>query len=165
MDAVELAVTGLRVWLGVVMIAHGLNHARSLDRTAKWFGSVGFKMPRRQAQVSAFGEMAIGASLVAGFLTTFGAFGLIAVVSVAFWSIHRFAGFFVFSRPDEGYEYVATLVLAALALAALGPGPWSMDALVGIADELDGWVGLGIAALGMVAAAVQLSVLWRKPED
>jgi putative oxidoreductase len=59
-DAVELAVTGLRVWLGVVMIAHGLNHARSLDRTAKWFGSVGFKMPRRQAQVSALVRLRSG---------------------------------------------------------------------------------------------------------
>lgn len=165
MDAVELAVTAVRVWLGMVMIAHGVNHARSLDGTAKWFGSVGFKMPRRQAQVSAFGEVAIGVSLVAGFLTTFGAFGLIAIVSVAFWSIHRFAGFYVFNRPDEGYEYVATLALAALALAAIGPGPVSVDAVVGIADELDGWVGLGVAALGVVAAGAQLSLFWRRPED
>lgn len=165
MDAVELAVTAVRVWLGVVMIAHGINHARSLDGTAKWFGSVGFKLPRRHAQASAFGEVAIGASLVAGFLTTFGAFGLIAIVSVAFWSIHRFAGFYVFNRPDEGYEYVATMALAALALAAIGPGPVSVDAVAGIADELDGWVGLGVAALGVVAAAAQLFLFWRRPED
>lgn len=165
MDAVELAVTAVRVWLGVVMIAHGINHARSLDGTAKWFGSVGFKMPRTQAQVSAFGEVAIGASLVAGFLTTFGAFGLIAIVSVAFWSIHRFAGFFVFSRPDEGYEYVATLALAALVVAAIGPGPLSVDAAVGLAADLDGWVGLGVAALGVVAAAGQLALFWRRSED
>lgn len=165
MDAVELAVTAVRVWLGVVMMAHGTHHARSLDGTAKWFGSVGFKMPRRQAQASAFGEIAVGASLVAGFLTTFGAFGLIAMVSVAFWSIHRFAGFYVFNRPDEGYEYVATLALVGLAIAALGPGPASVDAVAGIADELDGWVGLGLAALGVVAAALQLSLFWRRPED
>lgn len=165
MDAVELAVTVMRVWLGVVMIAHGRNHARSLDGTAKWFGSVGFKWPRRQAQVSAFGEIAIGASLVAGFLTAFGAFGLIAIVSVAFWSIHRFAGFFVFSRPDEGYEYVATLALAALAIAAIGPGPLSVDAVVGVADDLDGWVGMGVAALGVVAAAGQLALFWRRSDD
>ena len=165
MDAVELAVTAVRVWLGVVMIAHGIHHARSLGGTAKWFGSVGFRMPRTQAQVSAFGEIAVGASLAVGFLTTFGAFGLIAIVSVAFWSIHRFAGFFVFKRPDEGYEYVATLALAALAIAAFGPGPASVDALAGIHDELDGWVGLGLAALGVVAAAGQLSLFWRRPED
>ena len=165
MDAFELAVTAVRVWLGVVMMAHGIHHARSLDGTAKWFGCVGFRLPRTQAQVSAFGEIAVGASLAAGFLTTFGAFGLIAIVSVAFWSIHRFAGFYVFKRPDEGYEYVATLALAALAIAAIGPGPASVDALAGIADELDGWVGLGVASLGVVAAAVHLSLFWRRSED
>lgn len=41
---------------------------------------------------------------------------------VAFGSIHRFGGFFVFARPDEGCEYVATLVVAATTLAKIGPG-------------------------------------------
>lgn len=163
MEPVDLIVTVVRVWAGVVMIAHGLNHARNLDGTAKWFGKVGFKAARRQAQVSAFGELAIGASLVLGLLTTFGAFGLVAVVSVAFWSIHRFAGFFVFARPDEGYEYVVTLSLATVLVATLGPGPVSIDAVLGIADQLNGWTGLLIAAGGVVAAAGQLALTWRKP--
>lgn len=163
MEPGELIVTILRVWVGVVMVAHGLNHARSLDGTARWFGSVGFAAPRRQAQVSAFGELFIGASMLIGFLTTFGAMGVVAIMTVAFWSIHRFAGFFVFSRPDEGYEYVVTLALAATAVAAVGPGPLSIDAVVGIDGELDGWVGLGVAALGFVAAAGQLALTWRKP--
>lgn len=163
MESGELIVTIVRVWIGVVMIAHGLNHARSLDGTARWFGSVGFAAPRRQAQVSAFGELAIGASMLTGFLTSFGAMGVVAITAVAFWSIHRFAGFFVFARPDEGYEYVVTLALAAAAVAAFGPGPASVDAVVGIDGELDGWVGLGVAAFGLVAAAGQLALTWRRP--
>ena len=165
MDPVEVIVTVVRVWAGVVMLAHGFNHARNLDGTAKWFGKVGFKAARRQAQASAFGEIAIGSSLVLGLLTTFGAFGLVAVMTVAFWSIHRFAGFFVFARPDEGYEYVVTLTLAAVMLATVGPGPLSVDALTGLAEELDGWTGLAIAAGGVVAAAIQLALSWRKPAD
>lgn len=163
MEAVDLIVTVVRVWAGVVMLAHGINHARNLDGTAKWFGKVGFKAARRQAEVSAFGEIAIALLLILGLLTTFGAFGLVAVVSVAFWSIHRFAGFFVFARPDEGYEYVVTLSLAAVMVATVGPGPLSFDAFVGIADELDGWTGLLIAAAGILAAAGQLALTWRKP--
>ncbi|MEX1043416.1 MAG: DoxX family protein, partial [Acidimicrobiia bacterium] len=69
MEPVEIVITGLRMWVGVVMLAHGINHGRSLDGTAKWFGSKGFAMARRQAQLSAFGEIAIGAALVVGFLT------------------------------------------------------------------------------------------------
>lgn len=165
MEPIELLATVLRVWIGVVMLAHGINHARRLDGTAKWFGKVGFRAPRRQAQASAFGEIAIGASMIAGFLTTFGAFGVVAVMSVAFWSIHRFAGFFVFARPDEGYEYVVTLTLAAVAVAVIGPGPFSIDSVAGLAGDLDGWTGLAVAAGGVVAAAGQLALSWRRPTD
>ncbi|MEX2654473.1 MAG: DoxX family protein [Acidimicrobiia bacterium] len=164
MEPVEIVITGLRMWVGVVMLAHGINHGRSLDGTAKWFGSKGFAMARRQAQLSAFGEIAIGAALVVGFLTSFAAFGVVAIMTVAFWSIHRFAGFFVFRRPDEGYEYVVTVALAAVVVATAGPGPLSLDALTGVADDLDGWTGLAAALGGLVAAAVQLALSWRKPD-
>ncbi|MDX1449565.1 MAG: DoxX family protein, partial [Acidimicrobiia bacterium] len=66
---------------------------------------------------------------------------------------------------DEGYEYVVTLTLAAVMLATVGPGPLSVDALTGLAEELDGWTGLAIAAGGVVAAAIQLALSWRKPAD
>ncbi len=46
---------------------------------------------------------------------------LLATMFVAFWAIHRFVGFFVFHRPDEGYEYVFTLMAISLALAIAGP--------------------------------------------
>lgn len=164
MEPVELLTTVLRVWIGVVMLAHGINHARRLDGTAKWFGKVGFRASRRQAQASAFGEIVIGVSMLTGFLTSLAAFGVVAVMSVAFWSIHRFAGFFVFARPDEGYEYVVTLALAAVGVATIGPGPLSIDAMVGVAADLDGWTGMAMAAAGVAAATVQLALSWRRPE-
>lgn len=159
-----IALTVLRVWLGGVILAHGVNHARSIDGTARWFGSKGFRHARAQAQFSAFGEIALGVLLIAGLLTSFATAGLIAIMAVAFWSIHRFAGFFVFRRPDEGYEYVATVALVALAVAVLGPGPVSVDAALGIAEVFDGLVGGVIALLGIVAAAGQLAMFWRLPK-
>ena len=96
-----------------------------------------------------------------GLLTPFAAAGLIATMTLAFGSVHRFAGFFVFKRPDEGWEYVATLAVAALALAMLGPGAYSIDAAIGL--DLDGWIGLVIALGGTVLGAVQLALLWRQP--
>jgi putative oxidoreductase len=160
----EIVVTVLRVWLGVVIFAHGVNHAQSIDGTARWFGSKGFRHARAQAQFSALGEIVLGVLLIAGLLTSFAAAGLIAIMSVAFWSIHRFAGFFVFRRPDEGYEYVATVALVALAVAVLGPGPASVDAALGIAEVFDGMTGGVIALLGIAAAAGQLAMFWRLPE-
>ncbi len=163
MDPIEVMVTVLRMWLGVVIFAHGRNHRRSLDGTAKWFGSKGFRHPRVQAQLSAYGEIALGVALVAGFLTSFAVAGVIGVMAVAFWSIHRFAGFFVFHRPDEGYEFVVTMVVAGAVVAVAGPGPLSIDALIGTAERFDGWTGLAIAALGLLAAATQLALFWRRP--
>ncbi len=163
MEPFELVVTLLRVWLGLVMVAHGIHHARSIEGTARWFATKGFRKARLNALMSAGGELAIGAGLVLGLATAFAAAGLIATTTVAFWSIHRLAGFFVFERPDEGWEYVATLALTALAVAGLGPGPWSLDSLLGI--TVSGWPGLAIACAGVLVGAIQLAVFWRRAGD
>ena len=145
------------------MIAHGINHARTLEGTARWFGKVGFKSPALNARLSAGNEIAIALALIGGLLTSVAAAGLAATMLVAFWAIHRFAGFFVFHRPDEGYEYVATLTVVALAIAMLGPGAISVDSLLGIDDDLSGVVGAGIFAAGLLAGGGQLAVFWREP--
>ena len=153
----------LRLWAGIVMFAHGLNHARTQEGTAKWFASKGFRSPELNAKLSAGSEILIGLGLIAGLLTSAAAAGLAATMFVAFWTIHRFAGFFVFYRPDEGYEYVTTMALVALTLGIIGPGAASIDAVIGIADDLDGWTGAAIVGAGFLVAALQLAAMWRKP--
>jgi putative oxidoreductase len=153
----------LRLWAGAVMLAHGLNHARTQEGTAKWFASKGFKSPELNAKLSAGNEILIGIALIAGLLTSVAAAGLAATMFVAFWTIHRFAGFFVFHRPDEGYEYVVTMAILALTLAIIGPGSASLDDVIGIADDLDGWVGAAIVGAGFLVAALQLAAMWRRP--
>lgn len=145
------------------MIAHGINHARSIDGTASWFEKVGFRAPRLNALLSAVNELAIGGALILGLLTPVVAAGLAATMFIAFWSIHRHAGFFVFHRPDEGYEYVITLSVIAFALAVAGAGSISVDARLGLVETLDGWVGAVIYAGGLALAGAQLALLWRKP--
>jgi putative oxidoreductase len=163
MNEFDAAMLVLRLWMGAVMIAHGINHARTQEGTARWFEKVGFRSPELNARLSAGNEILIGLALIAGLLTTIAAAGLVATMLVAFWSIHRFAGFFVFHRPDEGYEYVATLAVAALTLAILGPGGVSLDSVIGIDDNLNGTLGAGIIGLGLLAGAGQLATFWRRP--
>lgn len=162
MDPADLALLGLRVWLGVVMVAHGYNHGRNLKGAANYFDSKGFRQHQLLARLSTFGEVAIGVALIAGILTSVAVAGLVATMTLAFGSVHRFAGFFVFERPDEGWEYVATLAVAGVALAMLGPGSVSLDAALGI--DLDGWVGALIALGGVLVGVIQLAALWRKPQ-
>ncbi|MGH3651081.1 MAG: DoxX family protein [Acidimicrobiia bacterium] len=165
MDLIDTVSLILRLWAGLVMIAHGVNHARNQEGTAKWFERVGFRSPVLNARLSAGNEIAIGLGLLGGLLTSVAAAGLAATMLGAFWAIHRFAGFFVFHRPDEGYEYVGTLAVVALALAILGPGAVSIDAALGIDETLSGGTGAWIFALGLLAGAAQLAVFWRKPGD
>ena len=165
MNELDFALLILRVWLGIVMLAHGINHARSLEGTARWFGKVGFGAPTLNAWLSAAAEIAIGVALVVGLLTPISAAGVAATMLVAFWSIHRFAGFFVFHRPDEGYEFVATVAVAALVIALVGPGEASLDAAIGILDDYSLTFGATVFALGLLAGAGQLAVFWRKPES
>ena len=162
MEPIDFATLVLRIGVGLVIVAHGVNHARGLDGTSSWFESVGFKRARLQALLSALVEIGVGVLLVLGFLTPFAAAGLVATMFVAFWSVHRANGFFIF-RPGEGWEYVGTLALAALAIAIAGPGEISIDHGIGIADDFDGWTGFIIGAGGVVAAAGQLVTFWRKP--
>ena len=165
MAAIDVVMLMFRLWVAIVMIAHGVNHGRTQEGTAKWFASKGFRSPELNARISAVNEILIGLALIAGLLTSVAAAGVVATMFVAFWSIHRFAGFFNFRRPDEGWEYVATLSIIGISLAVLGPGRYSVDEALGIAGNLDGWVGLAIVGAGILIAAGQLAVLWRKPVE
>jgi putative oxidoreductase len=151
----------LRVVVGGTMIAHGLKHGRSLDGTAGWFGSIGFKEPRLQAQASAVVETGAGAALIVGAGTPLAAAAVVGTMGVAARSVHQPNGFFV---TAEGYEYVLNLAAASVALAGLGPGRWSVDRALGLDRKLRGGPAAAVAAgIGLAGAAAQLAVFWRKP--
>jgi putative oxidoreductase len=154
----------LRVALGVVMLAHGWNHLYGpggVDGTARWFGSMGLKPPRLHALASGITELGAGAALLLGLGTSLMCGAVVGVMVVAFVTAHRTNGFFIF-KPGQGYEYVGFLALTAVALAVLGPGQLSLDDALGLADDLDGGVGLALSAgLGLVASTGLLVTCWR----
>jgi len=160
-DPANAALLILRIALGVVLAAHGIKHVRNRTKTMNWTASMGFRSPGIQWFFMSFAEIGVGVSLLAGLLTSVGAAGLISLMAVAFWTVHRHAGFWITARPDEGWEYVFVLSAAAWALALLGPGEWAADHALGIAGDLDGGVGALIAAAGVAAAIVQLAVFFR----
>jgi putative oxidoreductase len=157
----DLARLLLRTAIGGTMITHGVRHARTLDGTAGWFQSIGFREPRLQAQLSAAVEIGAGAALVAGAGTPLAASSVVGTMGVAARAVHLPNGFFV---NAEGYEYVANLAIASVALAHLGPGRWSVDAALGLDRRLSGRKAAALAAgLGLAGAAVQLATYWRRP--
>lgn len=160
MNPVDGGLLLLRVVVGLTIIAHGLNHARTLEGTARWFAKVGFKAAPVQARMSAATELGAGALLALGLLTPLAAAAIIATMTVAAGSIHRFNGFFIF-RKGEGWEYVNVLAWVAFVIAWTGGGAYGLDRSLGI-NFGDTWnlvIGLG----GFAAGIGQLIVFWRKP--
>jgi len=157
----DVAMLILRLGLGIIFLAHGIKHARGRQKTSRWFGSIGFKSPEFNWFMSTASEIAVGVMLILGLATSLGVAALVGVMSVAFWTVHRTVGFWVTARPDEGWEYVFALTFTAVALAMAGPGEFSIDHALGIADDLDGWVGLAFAVLGVLGAVGELAMFWR----
>lgn len=151
----------LRGALGSTMLAHGIRHGRTLEGTARWFGSIGFEQPKLQAQLSSVVEIGSGAALIAGAATPLSAAAVVGTMQVAWQTVHKPNGYFV---VDEGWEYVGFISVAAVALSALGSGRLSVDHLLGL-DRVGNGVtrALLTAAVGLGGAAGQLKMFHRKP--
>jgi putative oxidoreductase len=163
MENFDWAMLVLRVGTGLIILAHGINHARGRERTTKWFRSIGFRNAGLQWFASTASEIGVGVLLIIGLLTGPAAAGMVAVMFVAFWSVHRKNGFFIF-RPGEGWEYVAALALVGATIAIGGPGSASIDNALGTDIALDGWMGALLIAGAAAAAAGQLAVFFRPPQ-
>jgi putative oxidoreductase len=149
----------LRAAIGGTMVAHGIKHGRTLEGTARWFSSIGFREPKLQAAASALVETGAGVAVLAGAATPLAAAAVVGTMAVAARTVHLPNGFFI---TGEGYEYVLNLSAASVALAAVGPGGFSVDALLGIEEKLSPAQRAALAAgLGVGAAALQLALFWR----
>ena len=164
-DVFNLGMLVLRIGVGAVFLAHGIKHARSREKTTNWFASIGFRQAPFQWFMSTATEIGVGILLIFGALTSLAAAGIAGIMFVAYLTVHRKAGFWITARPDEGWEYVFILTVAALAVAMIGPGEWSVDEAVDLADKLDGWVGLLLVGGGLATAAAQVAVFFRPPSD
>ncbi len=160
--AFDAVLAVFRILVGLTFAAHGWAKrfaGGGIDGTAGWFDSIGMKPGRLHAHLASTTEMLTGSLLALGLLTTFAAAGMIGVMVVAGWAVHRSNGFFI---VDEGWEYTFMVGLMAFVIAGLGPGRWSVDWALGIADDLNGWPGLAIAAvLGIGGGTAQLVLFYR----
>lgn len=169
MEPIDVALLVVRVAFGVGMAVHGYNKVfggGGLDGTGRWFGSIGMRWPRLQARLAAFTELGAGLAFAAGFMTPLAAAGLVALMVVAGWTVHRHNGFFIFNE-EGGWEYTAAIAVVAWAVGTIGPGNASIDHLLGWsafdARNVD-WAGALIAgAVGVGSAVLLLALCYRPP--
>lgn len=158
MYEVDLAFLILRVGAGVTMAYHGLNKARGLEGTGRWFESMGMRPGALHARLAAFTEIASGAGLAVGLLTPLAGAGFVGLMLVAGIVGHRNNGFFIF-RKDQGWEYTMILALIGLFLAMTGAGRYSLDHALDI--TFADWLGTALGLGGAVGGVALLAVCWR----
>lgn len=125
----SLGLLVLRVVVGAVFAAHGAQKIFefTLPGTIGSFAGMGIPLPEIAAPVVAFVELIGGIMLILGFFTRPAGILLAIDMAVALVAVHLPAGLWV---GDGGYEFVAVLGVAALALAFTGAGRFSLDGAV-----------------------------------
>ena len=119
------AITVLRVVVGAVFLAHGIQKffMFGLHGVAGMFGSIGVPLPAVTSAMVALVELVGGAALILGFLTRWAAALNGFDMLVAVLLVHLKNGFF----NPMGVEFPLTLLAACIALVMLGPGAASVD--------------------------------------
>lgn len=151
----------LRLVVGGTLFAHGVQKlfgwfgGHGLRGTASFFGSSGWRLPLAMAFLAGLGETS-GLAFAFGLLTPLAALGIATVMLNAMFAVHWKNGFF---NGNGGLEFPLTLATVAVGVAAIGPGRFSVDNLVGWADNISGlWWGVGVAAAAIAITAVNFVV-------
>ncbi|MEW2397046.1 DoxX family membrane protein [Streptomyces sp. NPDC046862] len=152
----DLGLLLLRLGTGGVLAAHGTQKlfgwfgGHGIEGTGAFMESVGYEPGKASARASGLAETGGGTLLALGLATpAAGAAAAGAMAGAA--AVHTPNGFF---NTEGGYEYAATLGLAAAGLAITGPGRLSLDhAFRHVFDR--GWmVPAALAATGAATALV-----------
>jgi len=130
----DVALTMLRVVLGVVFFAHGA------QKMLGWFGGYGFHgtmgaftqmgMPAALAFLIICTEFFGGLGLIVGLLTRIAALGIGGLMVGAIFMVHLPNGFFMNwmgTQKGEGFEYHLLALAMAGALLLRGAGAFSLD--------------------------------------
>jgi putative oxidoreductase len=155
----------LRVVGGLTIAAHGVQKllgwfgGGGVRGTAGFFENIGFRPPVLLAVFAGLGETG-GLLFAAGFLTPLAALGMTIVMLNAIAVVHWSKGFF---NSNGGLEFPLTLATIAVAVAATGPGRFSIDRALGWDDNISGvWWGVGVAVVAVAVSVVTVATTRRR---
>ncbi|MFW6049831.1 MAG: DoxX family protein [Myxococcota bacterium] len=121
------ALTVLRLTLGIIMTAHGWQKLVDTQATIEGFTQMGVPAPGVTVYLAMAGELLGGLGLIFGALTPVAAFGVLAVMVGAIFTVHIGNGLFA---QNNGWEFPLLILMTSLYFMARGAGPVSVDALV-----------------------------------
>lgn len=123
----------LRLVIGLSFAGHGAQKlfgsfgGHGIEGTAGFFDSIGIKPGKTMAIAAGVTELVGGLLFAVGLLTPLAAILIVGTMLVAIFKVHGPNGFW---STQNGYEYNAVLIVASIAVAVIGPGALSLDALI-----------------------------------
>ncbi len=133
-SALDVSLLLGRVAIGVCFVIHalgklGLVGTGNLAGFAAWLKELGVPLPELNARLAMLAELGGGAALALGLLTRPACLVLIGTMGVAGVLGHRGAGYLITNNPP-GAEYTINLAVICGMFFLLGPGAYSLDALL-----------------------------------
>jgi putative oxidoreductase len=128
----EWGILLLRVVIGLLFAGHAMQKLAGwfggygLGGTGGFFESIGIKPGRTMALLAGLAELAGGLLIGFGLLTPLGAALIVLTMLIAIVKVHGKNGLW---NTQSGYEYNLVLAVVAVAIALIGPGDYSLDAL------------------------------------
>ena len=123
-----------RIFLGIVILPHGLQKLLGMFGGAGFSGTVDFfvgsGLPAAVAILIIIGESFGALGLILGFLSRLAALGITLIMLGAIFMVHIQNGFFMNwfgNQAGEGFEYHLLALGLSLVVLIKGGGKWSVD--------------------------------------